>query len=279
MSELQTVINSQMNLPSTPAIVAELSSLLSKSDVSSNELAKVAKTDQAFTARILKIVNSPFYGFSRQITSVEEAITMLGLDVVNQLLLATSVLNTLKTDSRILDINKFWLHSFGVGVFAKHLLYRKSKELKNKAFICGILHDIGRLVFLKLDADRYTAFYDQGHSVTDLDKEQKWFGLDHQQIGAELGRKWNFPEDFVLTIGNHHTPEKYAEESELVASVHLADIICHALDVGASGNKYVYSFSPEAWKNLELNRSQLKEIVVGALAEIEKTKKLLQNFS
>lgn len=279
MNDLLMEIDSQQNLPSPSAVIARLTSLLQKDNISSQELATIAETDQAFTARILKLVNSPFYGFSRQITSVEESITMLGLDAVHQLLLTTSVLNSLKTENKIFNINQFWLHSFGVGVFAKHLLSQKDKDTHNEAFMCGISHDIGRLIYLKFDPEKYFAFFDKGESVTDLDKEKKWFGFDHQEVGGALGRKWNFPSSFVVTIENHHTPEKAPDYKLLVSAVNIADIFCHAINIGDSGNKFISSFNPASWKILEVKMDDLKSIINNAVIEIDQIIDILADLN
>jgi len=279
LKDLTLTIDTQLNLPSPPVVISHLTELLNKEETSSYELANIVEMDQALTARILKLVNSPFYGFSRKITSVEQAITMLGIEAINQLVLASSVLNIFRVDENVLSLNDFWIHSFGVGVIAKSLLFfKQDKDLQNEAFMCGILHDIGRLILLKTDAKKYFTLYNEGKSVTDLEKEKKWFGLNHQEVGAILGKKWNFPESLVQVIGNHHTPDKVDKYELLVSSVHIADIICHGLSIGFSGNNYVTNFSPSAWKKLQITNGSLKEAIVKSKKEIEHSKTLLEDI-
>ncbi len=267
-----------VNLPSAPAIVAHLSHLIQRPEVSSHEIADVVETDQGFTARLLKLVNSPFYGFARQITSVDEAITMLGLDAVHQLLLTTSLLDTLSCDSKVLNLNQFWLHSFGVGATASTLVERLNKDLCNEAFMCGILHDIGRLIFIRVDADRYARFYDEGDSVTDLKKEAEWFGLDHQQVAEKLAECWNFPRSLTAAIGNHHTPDVVSDFKLLVSAVHIADVLCHALGIGTSGNVFVADFSPAAYRLLELNEATLDQAISHAVEKIDRTRSFIREI-
>jgi HD-like signal output (HDOD) protein len=267
-----------VNLPSAPAIVTHLSSLIQRPEVSSHEIANIVETDQGFTARLLKLVNSPFYGFARQITSVDEAITMLGLDAVHQLLLTTSLLDTLSCESQVLDMNQFWLHSFAVGATASTLVERLDKEGCNEAFMCGILHDIGRLIFIRVDADRYTKFYDEGDSVTDLKKEAEWFGMDHQQVAEKLAECWNFPPSLTTAIGHHHTPDLSGEYGLLSSAVHVADVLCHALGIGTSGNIYVADFSPSAYRKLELDPSILDQAIVHAVEKIDRTRSFIREI-
>ncbi len=276
MADVQEYINKGIELPAAPTIITQLTSLLNNEEVSSHELALVAQTDQAFTAKILKLVNSPFYGFSREVSSVEEAITMIGLEAVHQLLLTMSFLNMFKADKNIFNINEFWLHSLSVGIIAKELLKNESKENKNAAYLSGILHDVGRLIYYQVDQKKYVAFYDKGNSVIDLEKESKWFQLNHQQIGSLLGEKWNFPDIIVSTIKYHHSPEDYKGDNIILAhAVHISDIISHGLDIGNSGITYVTKFSKISWDALQLTDEKVKEAVKNSISEIKYTKKII----
>ncbi len=278
MLDLESVVSQQMDLPSAPAVIHQLTTLMKQDDVSSHEIARIVETDQAFAARTLKLVNSPFYGFARQITSVEQAITMLGVNSLQQLLLATSVMGALGTESSALLMDEFWMHSFSVGVVTKHLLPAENADSRNEAFMCGVLHDIGRLLLVKMDTSKYVRFYDDGKSVIDLEKENQWFGADHQQMGQALARKWNLPGSFATVTAYHHHPEKAQDYQLLVAAVHIADIICHALCLGRSGNDYISYFSPAAWHRLGLYSEHLETSVRQALDEIRETESTIRDI-
>lgn len=278
MPNLDDVMTKQIDLPSAPVVINQLTMLMTQEKVGNHEIARIVETDQALTARTLKLVNSPFYGFARQITSVEEAITMLGMNTLQQLLLATSVLSNLGTDSSALSMNDFWMHSFSVGVLTKHLLKDGDPNARNEAFMCGVLHDIGRLLFVKMDIERYSRFYNDGTSVIDLDKEAQWFGKNHQQVGQELAQKWHFPTSFSTAIAYHHNPDDAPTSQALVAAIHIADLSCHALNLGRSGNQYVSSFSPSAWHLLGLGRESYKKNLERAFKEINETESMINNM-
>ena len=279
MATLDNVVTQQVDLPSAPAVVHQLTALMSQEEVGASEIARIVETDQAFTARTLKLVNSPFYGFTRQITSVDEAVAMLGTGTLQQLLLATSVVSSLGTDSSALPMDDFWMHSFSVGVIAKHLLANQPAEIRNEAFMCGVLHDIGRLLFVRMDAERYARFYDGGGTVIDLAKETQWFGANHQEVGQVLAQKWNFPAPFATAIAYHHAPEDAPQSPKLVAAIHVADISCHALNLGRSGNEFVSSFSKAAWQNLGLGSGSYEARLRMALTEIGETESMIRNIS
>jgi len=262
------LVQSRIDLPSAPVVIQRLHSLIASDRTGSHEIAEVVETDQAFTARILKLVNSPFYGFARQITSVGEAVTMLGINAVHQLLLTTSVLNTLGSGSAVFDGTRFWEHSFGVGVVAKHLLHRENDEVQAEALSCGILHDIGRLLLLRADEKRFASFYGSDGTAFDVQTERQFFGIDHQKLGALLAEKWNFPDNVTAAIRFHHSPAEAPSAGRMVATINVADLLCHAMQIGDSGNHFVTEFSPEIFASLSLNPDVIESALHGALDDI-----------
>ncbi len=265
------------NLPSPPIVVQRLNARLGQEDVSSHEIASIIETDQSFTVRILKLVNSPFYGFARKIVSVEEAITMLGFNAVQQLVFTTSVLSRFKFKNKRLDLGEFWRHSFGVGIIGKYLLM-KNKKLQNEGFLCGILHDIGRLLFLTAVPEKFASFYFRGSMMIDLETEKEAFGINHQQFGEILAQKWNLPESLATVIGNHHTPLGAKGYEVLASAVHVANLLSHTLNLGDSGNYFVSNFSPEAWEFLGISYDDLEIVLRKALSEVEASENLLREF-
>lgn len=277
MLNFENAISKRIDLPSAPTVIGQLTALMVKEDVSSHKIARIVETDQALTARTLKLVNSPFYGFARQITSVKEAITMLGIGTMQQLLLATSVVSSLGAAGSALSMDDFWMHSFGVGVMAKHLLRTECFDTRNEAFICGVLHDIGRLLFAKMDPERYARFFDSCSSFADLDNETRWFGVDHQKLGYMLAQKWNFPAKIATAIAYHHTPDESPESPPLIAAIHIANVTCHALNLGHSGSEYVAHFSPSAWQLLNLDKGCYEQVLRRSLDEIGETEAMIRN--
>jgi putative nucleotidyltransferase with HDIG domain len=267
------------DLPSLPAAIRKLQDIVSEDAPDIQEIAGIIETDQAFTAKLLKLVNSPFYGYSRKIVSVEEALAILGFNTLRSLLMATSLIGSIRTDSRILDAGRFWRHSFGVGVIAKHLLFKAGKEAREEALVGGILHDIGRLVMAKMDPKLFVWFYFERAVVTSLEEETEYFGFDHQMIGETLAVKWKFPAGIVEAIARHHTPTSAVVSPQLVAAVNIADMLCHALNIGESGNHYISSFHPEAWAVLGLNMGELETALHESVNEIKRSEGIFTQVS
>ena len=271
-------IDKQIKLPSPPAIVQRLQDRLSEKNVSYTEIAHIIETDQAFTARILRLVNSPFYGFAGKITSIEEAITMLGLNTIHQLLLTTSIINTIRVQNAVIDINRFWIHSFGAGVIAKHLLVNQNKDKQSEGFLGGILHDIGRLIFIQLDTSGFEKLYSNKETPVTLEMEKQYFGVDHQKIGEVLAKKWNFPASIVKAIAHHHSPESVKREIEVASAVHISDLLCHAMSVGDSGSYYITRFCQSAWEALDISYNELEIVLRKAVTEIDQSRDLLMEI-
>jgi len=278
IGKLDPVMLNPADLPSFPPVIQKLESVICRATPDLHEVAAVIEVDQAFAARILKLVNSPFYGYTRRIVSVEEAITILGFNALHHLLLTTSLLGAFRTDTGILDAREFWRHSFGVGVLAKNLLRTTNTDVQNEVLMCGILHDIGRLVFARMDPQLFAWFYFGREMISGLDEETEHFGINHQDLGKTLAQKWNFPASITTTIANHHTPLDATESRLQVAAVNIANLLCHAMNVGSSGNKYVTDFYPEVWNLLGLSVRDLEPILHKSLDEIEKSEELFREF-
>jgi len=276
MSPSASVLARKVKLPSAPVIVQRLHDLINKETTGARDIGRLIAADQALTARVLRVVNSPFYGFSKKITAVPDAIKIMGIKAIHRLVLAASVMESFGDEiDRTINAKSFWLHSLGTGLVAKHLIRTGDKELASEALTAGILHDIGRLLFILADSDWFQMAYGKSQSACDLKREEEFFGLDHQAVGAELAARWNFPDRIREAIEHHHQPEKADATNVIVAAVSVADLICHALQIGDSASFYVSQFSPEAWARLKIGYDELPGILRGALKELSETQRAL----
>jgi putative nucleotidyltransferase with HDIG domain len=158
------------------------------------------------------------------------------------------------------------------------MMIKASPDTREESFVAGILHDVGRLILFRTDPDMFSAFHSGGSQVTDLDREREFFGVDHQELGAMLAEQWNFPQVLIDVIANHHTPDKAADNQMLVAAVNNADIICHALGIGDSGNYFVNAFYPESWQTLGITDDRLYSVLTRSLDEIRESEKFMQQL-
>ena len=277
MASIGSAIGRLTELPSAPTVVLRLHSLMQREDVGSHEIARVVETDAALVARILRLVNSPFYGFTRRVATIDEAIAILGSNSVHQLVLATSVFESLD-GGRALDIRDFWWHSLGVGSCAKHLLAHADRDTRNEAMMCGLLHDVGHLVFAKMDSALFESLYMAQGGVVTIAEETKHYGVSHNQVGSMLADKWNFPEPISAAIAFHHSPDSSPEKFRLlVAAVHIGDILAQTLGVGRCATPFVSVFSSKAWDMLKIDENELERIMVSVVHEIQQLNDVFGN--
>ncbi len=275
MVDFQTATSGLTDLPAAPVVVQKLHRLMSD-EAGSAEIAKTVESDAALVAKILKLVNSPFYGYSQEISSVKDAITILGIDAINQVILSTAVFHSFSVSDRILDMRLFWEHSFAVGIIAKHLSRGAGRDIQNDTLVAGLLHDIGRLVYARCEPSMFTAFYVERQTTTSIENEAEFFGMDHQQVGALLAKKWHFPEGILSTVSNHHAPERAGKEFRyMVSVVNIADLLCHVMQIGCSASSYVSEFFPSAWQILKIEMGEIEEMLLAALEEIDRSRNML----
>lgn len=194
-----------------PMLATDLMNCLHSSDdneVDTKQLAKFIAQEQPVVIRVLRIANSPFYGLSRQVDSLETAIVVLGIRTIRTLVLNVTVVASLKPPTcELFDCEAFWQHSLAVAVASRLIarLYGGSSEL---AFTAGLLHDIGRLALAGCFQQEYNHVlkYKQAHNCTLLDAENLILNLTHQQIGKILAKNWRLPKSLEAVISFHHLP-------------------------------------------------------------------------
>ncbi|MBL0715584.1 MAG: HDOD domain-containing protein [Desulfosarcina sp.] len=269
IDRLKAIIGRVEDLPTLPRTVFRITEIINNPKSSARDLAGVINDDQVLTARLLRLVNSSFYGFPQRIATVNFAIVLLGFDAIRNLLLTTSVFDIFAGADRDLQIEreKLWDHSLGCAVAAKvigkHIRYDKVEEL----FVCGLLHDIGKIVemaYLKKDYTRIRARVLAQNELM-VKAEEDILGCNHAHIGHLLAERWNLPAPVPEVVLYHHTPDQAGEFFREAATVHLADIFCRALEIGSGGDHLIPQLCQPAWEALELERSDIEAL----LREIE----------
>jgi len=271
---IETMRSRVATLPAMPSVAMELMLAFSDEELEIETLARKLSWDQALVARVLRVANSPFYGLRRQICTVQEAVVVLGLSSVRVLVTAAAVIGQFPMRARR-DLHAFWQHSIGVACCAK-LLCAHVRQDQNTAFVCGLLHDIGRLVLVHYYPEQYAQVEDYcaREDVSRLDAERAVLGLDHAAIGAALVAHWNFPPQIQQVVAGHHLTEA-AAPSVLTSLTHVADVICHALEIGAEPIGGVPVLSETAWAAAKIEWSELTSRFAQIEAQIESASLLI----
>lgn len=261
------------DLPTLPTIYVQITELIKDSNVSVAEVAHVIEMDQALTSKILRLVNSSFFGFSRQVTSIRQAVVLLGFSTVQSTVLSVSVFDSFSTKNhQIFNLEEFWKHSIGCGILCTTLEKRLKTGYHDETFVSGLLHDIGKIIL-----DRYfmkefeeTLEYCKKNQVPFYEAEQMIIGCSHDEIGEYLAEKWKLPYALVEAIALHHKPSNIRSEPKLVSLVHISDCLAHRVGCGFSDNRNLPEFQSFALEELGLREEKIPDL-------IEEMKQVIEN--
>lgn len=245
------------HLPSVPPIVMEALQLLTQADVNAATIAYVIERDQALTARLLRMANSPLYGFPRRITTVRLAISLLGNDAVRELLVAATLYELLHTGpSSPLEPGLFWRYCLYCAAAARCLARHLGYRLAGEAFTAGLLHDIGVLLIATYLPAEFLAIkrHQQSTAIPYTEAEYAVLGTTHAELGSWLAERWQLPTLLTAAIAYHHTEEPPATESPpapLFPSSPLNDIAQPLTALVALGESLAYSAGLRQWYAVE----------------------------
>ncbi|MBI4612960.1 MAG: HDOD domain-containing protein [Planctomycetes bacterium] len=194
------------HLPVLPQIVTRVREVAGDRDASASDLAEVILKDQSLTAKILRVVNSPFYRqYARKVTTVTQAIVVLGFENVRNITLAGTAQSVLSAFSDRRVLTDFWSHSLATAVAAQMVAQESRLPVTEEAFVGGLLHDVGKLLLASYFPEDYAGVLDDVRSgLTYLVAERRRLGTDHVEVGIELARKWRFDDTLETTIRRHH---------------------------------------------------------------------------
>jgi len=241
---------------SLPKIYFELQEALNDPDKTFQDLGEIISFDPALSARLLKIVNSPFYGFPSKIETISHAISIIGMDQLTDMALATLIIYQFRgIPNSLFNMEKFWRHSMACGVVARSIAEFRSEKNVERFYLAGILHDIGRLVIFKKEpALARDAFYRSKEQQENIYlSERELMGFDHADVGRELLKAWQLPPRLVEAVGCHHQPQTAKEFPVDAAIIHTADYIVHVLKAGSDSDFSEPQLYPKSWEIIGLN--------------------------
>lgn len=266
-ADLHRRIEQVGELPTLPHVVQKLASMIGRPNVSAEEIGALIEKDQVLSAKVLRLANSPFYGFPSRIASVAHAVVVLGLNVVKDLTLCATAFDMMKNAG----MNELWRHSLGVAITA-HILGTKA-SLKNpeEVFVAGLLHDIGKVVlYVKwTDVGRHITATTQKTGRSLMEAEQDLFDVTHADVGGWLATAWHLPTSLREPILHHHKPAAAQDAPLQTAIVHVADILVKGLACGNPGDLLVPPLSRQAWELVGLDTQSLAQCLAKAAEEFQ----------
>ncbi|MBC3812315.1 HDOD domain-containing protein [Undibacterium aquatile] len=270
---IHQIVEEVKDLPTLPAVVMEILNNIDKEDVDTHELADKVTRDIALTAKTLRLANSAYYATQFKVTTIQQAIALLGLTTVKQIIVTAALTGCFpENNCQGFSHKDFWRHSNAVAIVAKILARRLNLSL-DVAFTAGLLHDIGTLVLVTYHSAEYehVIVWQTEHQCTQFDAEREILGIDHAAVGEELAIYWNFSDQMKNAIAGHHQPDKPGL-GFLATIVHVANGIAHVLNVTESADHTTPEITALSWHSLGLDQEALDQVLQEAGDEFNKLK-------
>lgn len=254
-----------LKLPEAPTIVVKLNQIMADPHASANDVAQIVGTSASLTALMLRIVNSAAFGLPTKVDRISRAVALLGTREISALAMGVSVVKAFMDIPRdLIDMEAFLSHSLACATVTRYLAALSNHSQTEQLFIAGLLHDIGKLILFKYFPQEVQSLFQaaggeaEGRPLFEVEREQ--MGRTHAQIGANLLKKWNFPEQIRYIVAHHHTAARAQAPAETVI-VQMADIITNAIGFGSSGERILPGFDAAAWDRLGVAASGLKTAI------------------
>lgn len=275
---LQKALSRLTQISSLPEITTRIVEVVEDPRSTANEMHEIVKHDPALATKILKVVNSAFYGLPAQIASLDRAIVMLGLSAIKNIALAASLSRLFRpgTVSAQFAARDLWTHCISVGVCARMLIEPRHAQAE-EAFVAGLVHDMGLLVEYQLFPDKLKTVADrcEDSSESFCDLERSIIGADHQAFGAAVATKWKFPPALSYAIAYHHNPTVLKPEFQKLATlIFVADTICCQNQLGfwLTGRSHI--LSEDMLFMIGVTRRQVQQIVEELPQRIAETEEM-----
>lgn len=270
LSELDRVVE----LATLPAVAMEVNKMLADDTISVQQMTQVIEKDQAIVAKILKLVNSSFYGFRSQINNLPHAVVILGFKALHSAVLSVAVNQTFGKDLKCesFDIADFWFHSVAVALVSQTFAEQTNLCEPEEAFTAGLLHDIGKAILVQYFPDDFLEVWKekQKHNLTCLEAEKRILGTHHSQIATRVARKWLLPPSLLDVLRCHHDVHKKQDNRDLTLLVHGADVVVNTWKKNLVEKPVLSSMDPDAKALLAGSLKSMRDWFPPVVEEIQK---------
>lgn len=275
--KLKKVLSQAKDLPTLPSIATNALQLMNNPRTSMKDLGRVIGSDQSITSKLLRMVNSAYYGFPRRISTISQALVVIGVEGLRSLIMGLSVQSMFTSDIG----RTLWGHSVSTAASARLLTQKFGNVHPEESFVVGLIHDIGRLILFQNFPEEFKYFnLIEKDSINTLKEERDYFGMDHGEIGSKIGINWNLPQKIIDAIHYHHKPNM-VPQNQVVYIVNLAESIAvyiHDSNIAASKKLPVPSLEDYVIAEY-LEKLRIKEIPEQMIIDIkDKTSELMEVF-
>ena len=257
--DIQDLLDDDVSIASLPSVYHQFQEAMSSKNSSFAEIGDIIIYDSGLTARLLKIVNSAYYGLPAKIEKVSHAIGWIGTDELSNLLLSTVVVDKFNAiPDSLINMESFWKHAIACGLIARKLASYNEHLEQEKIFVAGLLHDIGQVILCtKLPALSLKFLLEAQSSEEQLHEiEEEELGFSHAELGGKLLEKWNLSEFHAEVTSHHHSPTLAPNYSTEASIIFHADILANTMKLGCSGESATQAeIDEETWEKLQLPES------------------------
>jgi len=261
------------DLPTLPAVAMEVNKMLLDYDTTIKKLSDTIEKDQAVVSKILKLVNSAFFGLRGKISNISHAIVVLGFNTIRNAVVSISIIDAFSVKEGLdgFDITDFWKHSLAVAVTSKYLAEKTGIHPADDCFVAGLLHDMGKIVLLQHFKDLFQKVWQavKENNLSFYEAEKREIPVDHARIGGHLARKWQLPTALVDAIQYHHAVRPNADDQHLLMIIHAADIIVNVYAKDSKDNLELSGIHPDVLTIMESQFDTLSDWYPDVLLEIE----------
>ena len=282
-NKVKQIISNIRNLPTPPIVFHQIQKVINDPNVSANQVAGILSEDPAMSVKVLKLTNSAFYGLSREVDSVRQAVVIVGLEAIKNLVLSASVLDMFKGKDIDKDFQeKHWRHSLATG-FCCRIVARQVKEHgfidADAAFSAGLLHDMGKMVitcFLDNEREKIKTAREQEPNLQDSEIEDKAIGFNHAQVGGFLTELWKLPRILSEAISFHHAPFDCEQENELCYMLNLSNYIAKKTFYVDEDELRIGTIDPNVLEHLNVKEEDIENIAEHLKEEYLKAETFMQ---
>lgn len=279
MKLINKIISKIDDFPTLPTIYTKLNEVTSDPRSTATDVANIISQDQASASKILKLVNSPVFGFKRTIPTISQSVVMLGFEEIKNIVLTLSIIETFKdtAEAKYLHPIDLWKYSIALGIVSKIIAENLKIQSTEKIFLCGILHGIGKLLFMRMIPELYDKVitYSYENKVSTRETEIKIIGMHNSTAGRLLSEKWNLPDEIKDVIKYYNVGDIEGEYDQNVAIVHVASIVVDILELGKSGEFKQRFLNTNAFKKLNLQENFFTSNLPKIISEYNESAKLL----
>ena len=276
MNAIQEIVKGIKNLKPIPMVMHQILDTADNPECSIQDIARIIQYDPAITASVLKTCNSAFFGLKSPAESVKDAVSLLGLDQVVEIVLVSSGASSFSGRQKGYGMNEgeMWRYAVSSAVIAKQIATFLDMEKANMLFTATLLKDIGKIVldrFVYESFDKISSLV-VNNNMSFREAEKKVIGVDHTELGAMIAKMWKFSPKMVKIIRHHHLADSAFIKDREISVVFLADGICMMLGIGSGGDEPDGNANKMAMKTLALTSDDISDIVEGFKSQMEKIK-------